>query len=265
MKIIFELLDRAFFRLKNEGFLALVKTIRRKLRTDSLPIYKNIKSSLSGKYGIDIGGPSDVFSFRNILPLYCDAERVDIMNYSDDTVWSTRQNKFFNKNESLSKGEFFAMEAGDLSESLGMKYDFVVSSHCLEHIANPILALKGWRSKLNEDGDLIVVVPCASDTFDWKRPITTLDHLISDYERNISEDDTTHFDEVLDLHDLELDYDAKDRSTFEERVKNNFYNRCLHHHTFDLDSITRLIKYCSFQVIFAQRYDPHLIIWAKKC
>lgn len=263
--IIFELLDKAFFKFKNEGFLSLVRTIYRKLRTDSLPIYEDIKNSVRGKYGVDIGGPSNIFTFRNLLPLYCDVDRVDIINYSDHTTWSNKQSKFFHNIDSLSNGEFFAIEAIDLSESHNIKYDFVVSSHCLEHIANPISALKSWRSLLNKEGDLILVVPCASDTFDWKRPITSLDHLISDYKQNVSEDDTTHFNEVLELHDLGLDYEVKDRLTFEERVNNNFNNRCLHHHTFDLDSITRLIEYCSFKVMSAQHISPHLIIWARKC
>ena len=145
-----------------------------------------------------------------------------------------------------------------------LKYDFLVSSHCLEHLANPISALKGWRSVLNDGGDLIIVVPCAADTFDWKRPITTLDHLVSDYECNVSEDDVTHFDEVIAMHDLTVDYAAGNRTAFEERVKDNLNNRCVHHHTFDLKSITRLIEYCNFQVMAAHHENPHLIIWAKK-
>jgi hypothetical protein len=265
MKIIFELLDKVFFRLKNEGFVALMRTISSNLSTDSLPIYKDIKDSITGKYGVDIGGPSDIFNYRNLLPLYCDADRMDIINYSENTAWSTRQDKFMLKHDSLLKGEFFAMEASELSESHNIRYDFLASSHCLEHIANPISAIKGWRSVLKEDGDFIIVVPCAADTFDHKRPITTLDHLIADYEQNISEDDMTHFHEVITLHDLGLDYAAKDKSTFKERVRNNLYNRCVHHHTFDLDSITRLIEYCSFQIIFAQHSNKQLIVWARKC
>jgi SAM-dependent methyltransferase len=264
MKIIFELLDKVFFRLKNEGFLALLMTISRNLRTDPLPFYNDIKESINGRCGVDIGGPSDIFTNRNLLPLYCDAGRMDIINYSNNTAWSSRQSKYFLNNKSLIKGEFFVMEASELSESHKIRYDFLASSHCLEHIANPIFALKGWRSALRKGGDLILVVPCAADTFDHKRPITTLDHLISDYERNISEDDTTHFNEVIDLHDLGLDYAAKDKLTFEERVRNNLDNRCLHHHTFDLDSITRLIEYCDFQIMIAQHSNQQLIIWAKK-
>jgi hypothetical protein len=264
MNFAFELLDKFFFRLKHEGFFSLVKTLARKLRTDSLPIYDDIKPSLSGKCGVDVGGPSDIFSYRNLLPLYCVASRVDIINYSDKTTWSNRQDQFFLDNESMVNGKFFAMEAGELSETHVFRYDFLVSSHCLEHLANPISALQGWRSVLNDGGDLIIVVPCGSDTFDRKRPITTLDHLISDHECDVSEDDATHFDEVIALHDLTLDYAAENKTVFEERVKDNLNNRCVHHHTFDLKSITRLIEYCNFRIMAAHHENPHLIVWAKK-
>ena len=100
MNTVLELLDKGFFRLKNEGFLALTKTLARKIRRHSLPIYDDIKPSISGKCGVDVGGPSDIFSYRNLLPLYCDADRVDIINYSENTTWSNRQNQFFLENES---------------------------------------------------------------------------------------------------------------------------------------------------------------------
>ena len=264
MNTVFELLSKVFFRLKNEGFFALIKTLARKLRSHSLPIYDDIKPSLSGKCGVDVGGPSDIFSYRNLLPLYCEADRVDIINYSENTAWSNRQSQFFLDNESMVNGKFFAMEAGELSEIHIIKYDFLVSSHCLEHLANPISALKRWRSVLNDGGGLLIVVPCAADTFDRKRPITTLDHLVSDYECDVSEDDDTHFDEVISLHDLTLDYAAGNNTNFLERVRDNRNNRCVHHHTFDLNSITRLIEYCDFQVMATLHENPHLIVWAKK-
>jgi hypothetical protein len=64
----------------------------------------------------------------------------------------------------------------------------VLSSHCLEHVANPILALREWLRVMTPDGTLVLVLPHKEGTFDHQRPTTTLGHMIDDYER---EDDMT--------------------------------------------------------------------------
>ena len=39
------------------------------------------------------------------------------------------------------------------------KYDFIFSSHCLEHLDNPIKALEIWKNHLNKDGVLFLYLP----------------------------------------------------------------------------------------------------------
>lgn len=60
--------------------------------------------------------------------------------------------------------------------------DFVISSHCIEHLANPIGALLEWKRILSDNGLLILVIPDKERTFDHKRPVTTISHLIDDYQ-----------------------------------------------------------------------------------
>lgn len=38
-------------------------------------------------------------------------------------------------------------------------YDFVISSHCLEHMVDPMQAIKEWFSLIKEDGHMIITVP----------------------------------------------------------------------------------------------------------
>lgn len=38
-------------------------------------------------------------------------------------------------------------------------YDYIFSSHCLEHLVNPINALKHWKSRLNKGGVLFLYMP----------------------------------------------------------------------------------------------------------
>jgi len=53
-------------------------------------------------------------------------------------------------------------EEGDASMMIGLKeesFDFVYSSHCLEHIIDPIKAIKKWFSLVKTKGYLIITVP----------------------------------------------------------------------------------------------------------
>lgn len=47
----------------------------------------------------------------------------------------------------------------------GGPFDFVFSSHCLEHLQNPIAALEHWRDQLVTGGTLFVYLPHPSMTY----------------------------------------------------------------------------------------------------
>ena len=76
-------------------------------------------------------------------------------------------------------------------------YDFVLSSHNLEHFANPVKALKEWQRVLRPGGSLILVLPHYAKTFDHRRKLTPVAHMIEDFERNTQEDDLSHLEEIL--------------------------------------------------------------------
>ena len=73
----------------------------------------------------------------------------------------------------------------------------------LEHVANPIKALSEWKRITS--GKIILIVPRKDFNFDHKRPITSFNHLLEDFDNDVNESDLTHLDEILSLHDLELD------------------------------------------------------------
>ena len=75
----------------------------------------------------------------------------------------------------------------------------------VEHTANPIKAIKEWMRVLKNKGSLIIVFPDKDRTFDNKRPVTSLNHLIDDYVANTEEDDLTHLPEILNLHNFYKD------------------------------------------------------------
>ncbi len=60
--------------------------------------------------------------------------------------------------------------------------DFIVNCHVIEHSRDPIGALQRFYTKLKKGGILIMAVPDKRYTFDLPRQITSVKHLILDYE-----------------------------------------------------------------------------------
>lgn len=223
--------------------------------------------ALSNRCGLEIGGPSSLLQRNNILPVYPSIKSLDGCNYSDETIWEGKLKEGYNYfySSSKSKGFQYILDAVNLESIENHKYDFIISCHNLEHIANPIKALKEWLRVLKNDGFLLLVLPNKDGTFDHKRKITSLDHLIDDYNNSIGEDDLTHLDEILALHDLSMDKAAGDFESFKKRSKNNFRNRTLHHHVFDNFLLIQLFNYLNLQVIALDTVKPfHIIIMGKK-
>jgi SAM-dependent methyltransferase len=175
---------------------------------------------------------------------------LDGVNFSTDTIWEGSIKEGYNFNYYHKQfGHQFIAEATDLSEIPTGRYDFLLSSNCLEHIANPIKALTEWKRVIKAGGDLILVLPKKESNFDHRRPVTKFEHLVDDFTRHIGEDDLTHLDEILALHDLRRDPPAGDLENFRERSLKNFQNRALHHHVFDVQLIEETLAYLGFEVL----------------
>lgn len=71
--------------------------------------------------------------------------------------------------------------ADDLSALPTGSQDFVLSSHLLEHLADPIAALAEWRRVLRPKGLLVLMLPDKRYTFDRERPRTRFGHLWEDH------------------------------------------------------------------------------------
>jgi len=137
-----------------------------------------------GKTGIEIGGPSTVFARRGIFPVYPLVAQLDNCNYDKTTVWegNITQGQTFQFDRSKPLGQQYIIEATAMGCLASGKYDFVISSHVLEHTANPILALSQWLRLLKDQGTLVLILPHKDNTFDHRRPVTTLEHLIDDFK-----------------------------------------------------------------------------------
>lgn len=205
-------------------------------------------SLVEKKYGIEIGGPSSLF--KTVLPLYRIVGGLDGVNFSTDTIWegNIQAGDSFNYYREKSGRQFIA-DATDLSEIGDACYDFLLSSNCLEHVANPIKALKEWRRVIKAGGVMVLVLPRKESNFDHRRPVTSIEHLMDDFAAQVEEDDLTHLEEILALHDLGRDPPAGDLEHFRQRSLNNLQNRTLHHHVFDVALIEAMLAGLEFEIL----------------
>ena len=225
-----------------------------------------LAARFKGQEGIEVGGPSAFFSFKSAFPIYLYANKIDGVNFSNNTLWEgkIKEGNLYNyyKNK---KGFQFIGEAAHLKEVNDASYDFVLSCHSLEHVANPIKALKDWSRVMKIKGRLVLVLPDKEFTFDNKRPVTTLAHLIEDYKNNTTEEDSTHFEEVIEMHDFKHDAFVQSKEDLIKRTNLNIENRAVHHHVFNLDLVKELLVYCDFEMVHQQTYPPfHLVSVAEK-
>ena len=224
--------------------------------------YSFYAEKLTGKNGIEIGGPSAIFKDHRILPIYKVIKNLDGCNFSNTTIWEGRISSGYNYKYHRLKpdGYQYIADAVDLNIIESTKYDFVLSCYCLEHIANPFKAVSEWLRILKEDGYLLMIVPHKEGTFDHKRQVTPFEHLKEDFKKNIGEDDLTHLEEILKLHDLGKDPDTGNFELLKKRSLDNFNNRCLHQHVFDTNLALMILDYLGLKILSVDVVLPYAII-----
>lgn len=264
------MIRRIAYILRTRGLVALCFAgyyrLRRSMpiRAKAFGIYAML---LQGKNGLEIGGTSQVFSKQGLFPAYPIVGQLDNCNFGDITVWegAIQEGLTFQFDPNRPAGRQYVIEATDMERIQTAHYDFVLSSHVLEHSANPILALSEWLRILKIGGTLVMLLPHKEGTFDHRRPVTTLAHLIKDFEQGTKEDDLTHMPEILALHDLALDPHAGDFAAFKARSEHNAENRCFHQHVFDTEAAVNLVNYMGLQIHAVEAIRPmHILIVAEK-
>jgi SAM-dependent methyltransferase len=229
--------------------------------------YAAIAGDLRGTSGLEIGGPSDVFARHSLLPAYALAASIDNVNFSRTTIWegAIQEGQTFAFDARHAPGRQYILEATDLLSIPDERYDFILSSHTIEHVANPLRALREWIRTLKAGGVLVLVVPHPEGTFDHRRTVTPMAHLLDDERRGTKEDDLTHLPDILERHDLTLDPPAGDFASFKARSERNFENRCLHHHVFDERLVTQILEWLGTSIVAVERMAPyHIFAVARK-
>ena len=246
------------------GFPGLIRRIITIFRREKFSHYYIIAPRLESARCFEIGGPSPIFKKDGAVPVYADAEVVDGSNFSSQTMWQGNNSscRTYSYDPSKSAGRCFLLEATNLSEIASGIYDCVLSSHVIEHVANPFKALREWGRVLKENGILILVIPHRDGTFDYRRPLTTLHHLIQDETSDTGEADTTHLQEFLDRIDLQLTHYGDDVGAFRKATVENYRMRGVHHHVFDTRLAIQMTEACGFSILAVESLLPNNIVIA---
>jgi len=90
-------------------------------------------------------------------------------------------------------------DAEALSTIADASRDFVIASHVIEHMENPLHALANWLRVIRPGGMLYLAVPNREHTFDRHRPVTPFCHLLEDLRHGPEASRESHYLEWMRL------------------------------------------------------------------
>jgi len=222
--------------------------------------------ALKGRHGLEIGGPSR--NFRDgVLPVYPLVASLDGCNFASETVWEGRieEGWTYKYHPRRKAGRQYICDATDLGVIPAGSYDLILTSHVIEHIANPIKALREWIRVLKTGGILLLVAPHRDGADEAPRPTTTLEHLVDDFRRGAGEDELTHLQETLNWMDSRPGVPEAEKEAFRKHISDNYNTRGLHHHVFDTNLAAALIDHAGMQILSVRPLPPcHIVIMAEK-
>lgn len=117
--------------------------------------------------------------------------------------------------------------------------DFVIASHVLEHLAEPIGMLADIERVVRPGGVAIVLLPDRRRTFDHTRQPTDLEHLVREFEAGIDTVDDAHIEEFLTGTGVQL-ADGDDRV---EQIEHH-RRRTVHVHCWHEVEFIEVIDHC---------------------
>jgi SAM-dependent methyltransferase len=122
--------------------------------------------------------------------------------------------------------------------------DFIVANHFLEHCEDPIRTIGTHLGKLRPGGVLFYAVPDKRYTFDHRRPVTPLEHMIEDHEQGPERSRSDHYAEWIRMVKDEPPQRAAE-------LEREAYS--IHMHVWTQAEFLRLVLHC--RVRFGEAFD----------
>lgn len=123
--------------------------------------------------------------------------------------------------------------------------DFVICSHVLEHLAEPIGFLAEIHRVVRPGGVALLLLPDRRTTFDRGRPSTSLEHLVEEHQAGVTEVSDDHLIEFLTLSGegasfLGVPDDADERRRFLDWHR----ERSIHVHCWSEEEFPAVVAHC---------------------
>ena len=158
------------------------------------------------------------------------------------------------------------LKGADLSEIPDESQDFLIANHVIEHLPNPIGALRVWERKLKKNGAIYLSYPIPEFCCDNGRPNTSIEHLIADDKRSTSNSSHEHllafvlhwnpsaFPEPENIRDVLKVMWSEGRETLKPTDRISDANKAkvaeicekdnieIHHHMFTLETLLASVK-----------------------
>lgn len=136
-------------------------------------------------------------------------------------------------------------------------YDFIVSSHVIEHCRNPIRVLQAAHQKLKKGGRLFFTVPHMHYTFDKDRRLTSVAHMVEDFLHPDHERDAIHtMDFVVNVLFQEPE---RDQARIDAILKQYMQREEIdvHYHTFTEENFDDMIQWYAENIAPWSHYTIH--------
>ncbi|MGH9089815.1 MAG: methyltransferase domain-containing protein [Acidimicrobiales bacterium] len=138
------------------------------------------------------------------------------------------------------------LDVDRLSSVPDCSQDFVIASHILEHLANPLAMLVDIHRVTRPGGLMVLILPDRHVTFDSERPPTSLEHLTDEYRRDVREVADDHVIEAI-VAQVRFNGDTRDAAILaEERTISEIElhrRRSIHAHVWDMGEFCEVLAF----------------------
>jgi len=147
--------------------------------------------------------------------------------------------------------------------------DFIVANHFLEHCEDPIAAIQNHLGKVREGGILFYAVPDKRYTFDWPRPVTSLEHMIADHEGGPERSRSEHYEEWARFVEIRSGETNEQTVARARQLERDAYS--IHMHVWTQVEFLQLVlaarERCgrAFDIEAAARQDIEFMVVLRKC
>ena len=165
--------------------------------------------------------------------------------------------------------EVDVIDNGELLETVAEdSQDFIVANHFLEHCEDPIRTIGTHLGKLRPGGVLFYAVPDKRYTFDYRRPVTPLEHMIEDHEQGPERSRREHYDDWTRLVIVEEGESEAQAEARARKLEDEVYS--IHMHVWTQAEFLKLIVHVrdhyddAFDIEAAARQGIEFVVILRK-